>query len=802
MPKRGKDVRQSGAKSPREARAVTPEGSHDWPLGAWLAGGAVYVGLFLATRLPSVEAVTGEVWRRWELALLALRPEDLWAAWTGGAGAWSMVDRVPIVGLVAAMLLVAAAAGDLLLRALQLTPSLTRAERVFFAATAGLNLLSLWTLGVGLAGQLAERAWWIVPGVGAAVAWIVMWIVDARRARSVSKPDVAPDQGAVGLSAERFATWWFVALAVPFAVVTALGGMLPPIEFDVREYHLQAPKEFYQRGRIEFLPHNVYANMPLGVEMHALTAMCLARDWWFGALVGKTISATFAPLTALGLFAAGRRMFSPTAGALAALVNLSIPWVAQVATLGLVEAGTGCYLLATLLAASRLAVSAKSLRRSFSIGDEPAPGATASSSSSARLHPALLGKPAVAPKRGFDAAESHPIGWTLFVGFLAGGALATKYPAAVFVVLPVGAWIVWSAWQQNPHRKSSNRSTAAAAQAHSALLDKPAVAPKIRRVLAAIVALVLYGAAVTAGGGLWLAKNWALSGNPVYPLAYDWLDGATRTMELNAQWQQAHRPPNFDLSDLVRRLGGFLLTSEWLSPLAWPLAALGAVLAWRDGCVKAWLGYVTLFFALWWLLTHRIDRFWVPVLPVVCLLAGGAAMGATTTARRRTLVALVGIGTVWSFIAVTSGIGGGDNRYLESLELLKNDPARLAPWHAYLNERTPPGKQVLAVGDAQMFDLEVSVLYNTVFDPSVFEELVRDERGQLRPAAELRERLRDVAFVYVNWGEIARYRSPGNYGFSDFVRPEVFARLVADGVLEPAVPEFANTSVQIFPVRR
>ena len=42
--------------------------------------------------------------------------------------------------------------------------------------------------------------------------------------------------------------------------------MLPPVDFDVREYHLQAPKEFFQPGRISFLPHNVYANMPLGAE--------------------------------------------------------------------------------------------------------------------------------------------------------------------------------------------------------------------------------------------------------------------------------------------------------------------------------------------------------------------------------------------------------------------------------------------------------------------------------------------------------------------------------------------------------
>ena len=46
---------------------------------------------------------------------------------------------------------------------------------------------------------------------------------------------------------------------------------------------------------------------------------------------------------------------------------------------------------------------------------------------------------------------------------------------------------------------------------------------------------------------------------------------------------------------------------------------------------------------------------------------------------------------------------------------------------------------------------------------------------------------RQIAYIYVNWGEIDRYRH-SNYGFTDFVQPEVFDRLVAEGVLEPLPP--------------
>ena len=33
-------------------------------------------------------------------------------------------------------------------------------------------------------------------------------------------------------------------------------------------------------------------------------------------------------------------------------------------------------------------------------------------------------------------------------------------------------------------------------------------------------------------------------------------------------------------------------------------------------------GYAGYLFLTWWLLTHRLDRFWLPLLPVLAVLAG------------------------------------------------------------------------------------------------------------------------------------------------------------------------------------
>jgi hypothetical protein len=94
------------------------------------------------------------------------------------------------------------------------------------------------------------------------------------------------------------------------------------------------------------------------------------------------------------------------------------------------------------------------------------------------------------------------------------------------------------------------------------------------------------------------------------------------------------------------------------------------------------------------------------------------------------------------------------------------------------------------VGEAEVFDAEFDVVYNTVFDENIFEQWVSapadtavpHERG-LDSANEIRARLHahGITHVYVNWSEILRYRL--TYGFTEFVHPERFDRLVQMQIL-------------------
>src|SRR5262249_42161099 len=73
----------------------------------------------------------------------------------------------------------------------------------------------------------------------------------------------------------RTPVWTWFSLAVCLAMIWAmlLGALSPQSDFDVLAYHLNGPKEWFQAGRIEFLPHNVYTSFPFLTEMLLLSGM-------------------------------------------------------------------------------------------------------------------------------------------------------------------------------------------------------------------------------------------------------------------------------------------------------------------------------------------------------------------------------------------------------------------------------------------------------------------------------------------------------------------------------------------------
>lgn len=669
----------------------------------WLIATALYLILFFVAQ-PA----------RGRSFLLVLLPEQVISSWVqGDVEQFRILDRLPLVLVAGAILGLAYLGGRLTLTVVGCERGLSGLEVFTFATAVGLAEWSLLTLGVGLLGGL-HGPWLQLAAVGVAASWawgkwrqrhrapIAAQAAEAAEAaeageetslaRSGSLPADRCRDGEVRPWLARHGCW----LGLPFLLLILLGAMLPPWDFDVREYHLQVPKEWFQAGRIAFLAHNVYGNMPLGAELHAVLAMVFMpgeRAWWWGALAGKTVIACFAPLAALGLLAAGRRFATPTAGVVAALVYLSSPWVVHVSQAGLIEGAVGCY---SLLAVYALAIWA---------GD----------------------------------AGGGRRDQLLLAGFLAGAAAACKYPPLLFVVAPL---------------------TLVAMFAHGRIRWQPAA---------------IFLAAALCGCGLWYAKNWVQTGNPVYPLL---VGGASWTPEQEAQWDRAHRVPpdergrRYTVEQAVTAAADLGWRNLWQSPLLLPLAAAAVLAAWRRPLVL-WLAvYIGFYLAVWWLATHRVDRFWVPLLPVLAWLAGLGAVAWTSPIWRRGVMVLLLFGLAANLLFLLSA-GVYDHRYLVSLERLRRDePAeagglsRVHAAHRYLNAHAADGDRVLLVGDAQPFDLELPALYSTCFDGCLFERWLAGRTADQRHAA-LRER--GIRYVLVAWSEIDRYRSPGNYGFSDYV---------------------------------
>jgi hypothetical protein len=687
-----------------------------------VVGIVAYIGLFHATDQ-----------RRLIMLSQLLVPESLVGSWVDHD--WSrfgILDHVPVLAGAAIIWLISGLTGWLALRASRADEVFSRGEQFVISLAIGLNLWSLITLLIGLCGGLQQRG--LFAGLTCIVMAVAAWQLTSRRRespRTRPKAETAADQPLT-----RFGPL-ALGLCLPLTIVILLGGTLPAAHFDVREYHLQVPKEWFQQGRITFLPHNVYGNMPLGAEMHAILGMLLASgkdNWWWGALIGKTVIAAFAPLGAAGVFFIGRRFVSSDAGSWGAFAYLSTPWIAHVSMTGLIDGAVACYVVASLLVA---------LPAILPDSDQAAQG---------------------------DGQRSSRLA---IAGFLAGGSVACKYPALLFLVAPLGLLVTLL-----PRRRIDWFSAC------------------------------LFTLGVVAGCGLWFGKNWVQSGNPTYPLLYSVFGGKSWNAEKNARWTKAHGPPldadgdRFTLAQMWDSATLLALRSDHHGPWLVPLAA-AALWTWRvpqrRRLIAILYGITAIAIVSWWLLTHRVDRFLVPMLPLVAL---GAGIGATWTADSRWRVAVMMLGgwsCLASFVQVASPFGA-DNRFLIALTDLRSDRprtkdqiTRMNDGHRWLNENVPPGSRALLVGEAQVFDLEVPILYNTCFDDCVLETLLRDRSREERLRV-LREQR--ISHIFVSWYELRRYREPGNYGYSDFPTRELFHdELVAQQRLLKPIPIFHRGEV-------
>jgi len=717
---RSRPAATSQSVDPGESAATSPEpGTSWWLIGLsalWLVAFLVFFSCF---DFPNNSWLTRvAVWI--DLPDLIVASQFFSARWG------NLAQRVSIFTPAAFALTSAWFWGQILLRVLRPSVERRSAEGVVFSFALGLSGLSLTTLLLGLAGLLSRVT--VIPILAVSLPLEAIFLRrDLNRRRNADSLPAQPQP-----STRRY-LWLALAAMAPFVITMWLGSMSPERDFDVLAYHFEGPKEYFEAGRITFLPHNVYTNFPFFAEMLVLLGMVLRGDWYWGAIVGKVVLFAFAPLTALTLYAAGRRYFSPQAGLMAAVVFLSTPWIDRITIITYVEGPLTFFVAATLLA---VLIALERFRGGL---------------------PALRD--------------------VFVVGLLAGSGMACKYTGLLQVVVPMGLAVVVGAWwalRGNPTRVAS--------------VSKCALAFAL-------------GVAVTIGP--WLVKNLVLTGNPVYPLAYNLFGGRDWSPELNARFVPAHSPHKFGPAVLGQNLLDVIADNDWSSPLLFGLAPLALLVARRRGLVLAlWLLFGYLFFA-WWGFTHRIDRFWVPIIPVVALLAGVGATWTNAVAWRWIAGAVICL-ALWFNFALVAGQGvysgttmeaweiTGYNAWLSDLERARENAAY--PYFSFMNRWLPKGSKVLDVGDGQVFNAQFPIVYNTVFNHSIFKKWFagkpaapssKDSALPLKPAKEILQTLHEhgITHIYVCWEWIRRYRDPGNYGYTEFVEPARFEQLMQEGVL-------------------
>lgn len=657
-------------------------------------------------------------------------------------------QRLPMIFTASWILAGAWGLGTTLLRVLKLRARLSNIERLVIGFGLGLSAMSLLMLGCGLAGLLKTHVIAVMTSVAAIIGLLLDGValgkhIKAAHTAALTKSPKSTNrvrwldvilrgQVPYGVLCRGVA----VAAISLFVMAMVLGSLLPSIDFDVKEYHLQGPKEWYAAGSIFFLPHNVYTSFPFLTEMFLLQGMVLHQDWFLGALAGQLVLGLMGPLTGLAVFAAARRWFGSEVAWIAAIIHMTTPWTYRISVIAYAEGGATLYLFLTAFAA------------------------------------------ALWVERGHQRCD------LLLTGLFAGSSMACKYPGMLSVVMPCGALVLWLSYSRRTPTLSVWRSMP--------------------------INAVIFASGVTLAVGPWLLKNLYETGNPVYPLLNSVFHGIDWTETLEANWKRAHGPPHHQPFDILVKLFDVTFKSDWLSPLLFSLAPFSLLsLGWaarrspssepltdesavrfqRALVIGAWV-YVAYLFGSWWLLTHRIDRFWIPLIPLVALLAGVGSVWSMHRIWRVSASVWISACVLFNLAFITLP-NCGLNAYLNDLNAVAKSVQATAPGIAWLNDNLPPGSKVLLVGEAQVFDARFPLVYNTVFDISIFEDWcsakqsgVEPKLQSLRPANEIRQKLADegITHVFVNWGEIFRYRESG-YGYSDFVTAKRFEQLQRAGIL-------------------
>jgi len=611
--------------------------------------------------------------------------------------------------------------------------------QLLLATGLGLGALSLLVLGLGALG-LMDRPLWIILLALFAISGLM----------AVRRLPGMPQAGNMH-GAPRWMPWLWL-LVIGFAGLAVLGGTMPPgilwpaegNGYDVLEYHFGAPRDYFDAGRIHYLPHNLYGNFPFNVEMLYLLSMILHGDPIAAVYTAKLLNVGLAGLAIAALWLAGREVGRGSA-IVAALMIASCPFVVYLSGVAYVENG--------LLTFSGLSVAA--LLRAGRI----------------------------------EGVPNRPARWVFASGLLAGFACGCKYTAVTALVLPLAASIPFI----------GVRRTAAASVARNAPYRRGTlVLTFLTGCLVSFGPWLVKNVIATGNPVFPLAHGLVGARDGIWndDGAARWREGhlpAPEDRNVQARivrfWHQVivsnHFGPLIALGAIAGVACGVVVRRSRrvdagsVHPARSGPSAADDV---RFACIIC--GFMILIGTGTWLaFTHLVDRFAIVlILPAAILIAlAWHVMRAPVVRGIMLLLLLTAIGgnfaTTWRMFTLrqapylaadlfgkTHLITDGELAGTEHIPVLRKLAA----------------ERILIVGDARRLYLLPNADYCVVFNRNPFAEA-----AETLSARRLIRWLQNQGYshVYVDWSEMRRLRN-SRYGFWRSCDPELFRRLV-DAGMEP-----------------
>jgi len=670
---------------------------------------------------------TGTLSRRTVILMIAAAGALMLAAFTGFSVLWAAVVITFVTEGALAGLIVAGAGGygNLIVR--RIAPSAPTALRVCTACALGLWMLSTGMLVIGgIPGALSAWVWWPIVGVGAVLA--------AVQGKGVFErwrlPRQTDGRALLWVLLAGAGALWIAGATEPPGILGRFMGDF----YDVLEYHLQVPREFFHQGRIVELPHNCYSYYPLGVEMIFLMSMCLRGGAYEGMYLAQIMHGVFGVLTVAAIFSVLKKDDENRARFSAGLYGTTA-YVLYLSWLAMVELAVMAYLALALLWL-RQWVKDRSPRSALCLG-------------------AMLGA---------SCAMKY-----LSVGLVAG-------PVVVAMVV-VG--LLSRRLEAGTRESPPDLVTAAR---HLVLVGVAAIIP---------ICPWLIRNAVYTGNPVFPLATETLGRGPNWTAECQqrWVDGTgpgiRPPVPPPSGWQERTPPER-----AIRFFHQFLAW-DWFGTIMLIIAGVAiCFLIAQKGPPDAWNWSLVIVLAVqllvWTFATHDMQpRFITPAIVPIALLAGGvlSRLSHVEVNPFRKNAARPAAGP-WGLVpAVAVFVVAVGQNLLVGYGMLVTDTAgavfpgvpgqALAQHYASaVREGTSERVRVMFVGEARPFYFPPDTLYATAFDEHPLDRMVRGGLTGPQVRAEL-ESL-GVTHLWVNWFEI--WRLARTYGYPESLSAELFER--------------------------